>query len=111
MAYQVIDGQAYVIDTQSKKVYTEQNFSNEVAPRCKWAYNNDPNGYLDEFCVCYMRTDNLQPTSKVANIVKNANEEDKNTFRDHVDYGDTIEPVDELHKNMRLGVTNGNERS
>ena len=67
MAYQVINNEAYIIDTQNGMVLNSNEFADSsYGKQIMWGTGNgDP-------WVYYMRTDNLQPSAGTALRVKNA---------------------------------------
>lgn len=91
MAYQVIDGEAVIIDTQRQVVYDERTFAKEVAKNCVWAYSGPQDDYWDDYLVSYMRTDNLEPSKNVASKVKNVDGSSKHSYRDDPGKFDKVE--------------------
>ena len=75
MAYQVINGEAYIIDTQNGKVMNSNDFANsDYGKRVCWGLADEKQERTAlgrDYCVNYMRTDNLQPSSGTAQRVKN----------------------------------------
>ena len=66
MAYQVINDEAYIIDTQNGRVLNSNEFADsDYGKQIIWGTNGS------EPWVYYMRTDNLQPSEGTARRVKN----------------------------------------
>lgn len=76
VAWQVINGEAYVIDTQVNKMVTADEFASDpqYGGRVQWGLKNKEKEYAEggrDYCVNYMRTDNLRPSEKTAVLVSN----------------------------------------
>lgn len=116
MAYQVIDGEAYVLDTQANKAYTADEFASTYAKVCNWGLaSGDTSGDSKYYYVNYMRTDNLQPNPVVESKVKNVGESNSihqyNSNDDPANLGFGDKAPELVSKEEVGGTGYGSERS